>query len=334
MDFDIVNEPLGNDKAGKPVYLRDIWPTPQEVESTMRSSVTSEMFRKEYADVFTGDAHWQALPIPEGDLYAWDGKSTYIKDPPYFEGMPPKPGRAFRFARLAGARSSRRQHHHRSHLSSRIDPRRKPGGKISDRQRRPAQGLQFLWRAPRQPRSDDARHVRQHPPEKPARARHRRRLDDSPAQRRENVHLRRGHEISRRARAADDPGRQRIWLRFVARLGGEGNDSSRRARGAGRELRAHSSQQPGGNGRAACRVSAGRKREISGANGPGGFRFRGPGAEFRAAQENQSNRPRYKAARRKPSPLSRASIRPSKWPTTSTAEFCNTSCARCCSHIL
>jgi aconitate hydratase len=92
MDFDIVNEPLGNDKAGKPVYLRDIWPTPQEVESTMRSSVTSEMFRKEYADVFTGDAHWQALPIPEGDLYAWDGKSTYIKDPPYFEGMPPKPG--------------------------------------------------------------------------------------------------------------------------------------------------------------------------------------------------------------------------------------------------
>jgi aconitate hydratase len=92
MDFDIVNEPLGNDKAGKPVYLRDIWPTPQEVESTMRSSVTSEMFRKEYADVFTGDAHWQALPIPEGDLYAWDAKSTYIKDPPYFEGMPVKPG--------------------------------------------------------------------------------------------------------------------------------------------------------------------------------------------------------------------------------------------------
>src|SRR6202142_2594990 len=91
MDFDIVNEPLGNDKAGKPVYLRDIWPTPQEVESTMRSSVTSDMFRTQYADVFTGDAHWQALPIPEGDLYAWDGKSTYIKDPPYFEGMPVKP---------------------------------------------------------------------------------------------------------------------------------------------------------------------------------------------------------------------------------------------------
>ncbi len=91
MDFDIVNESLGNDKAGKPVYLRDIWPTPDEVEKTMRSSVTSEMFRKEYADVFTGDEHWRALPIPEGDLYAWDDKSTYIKHPPYFENMPLKP---------------------------------------------------------------------------------------------------------------------------------------------------------------------------------------------------------------------------------------------------
>jgi aconitate hydratase len=91
MDFDIVNESLGNDKAGKPVYLRDIWPTPDEVEKTMRSSVTTEMFRKEYADVFTGDEHWRALPIPEGDLYAWDDKSTYIKHPPYFENMPLQP---------------------------------------------------------------------------------------------------------------------------------------------------------------------------------------------------------------------------------------------------
>jgi len=92
MDIDIVNDSLGNDKSGKPVYLRDIWPTPQEVETTMRDSVTSEMFRKEYADVFTGDEQWRALPIPEGDLYAWDEKSTYIKNPPYFEGMPKKPG--------------------------------------------------------------------------------------------------------------------------------------------------------------------------------------------------------------------------------------------------
>ena len=81
MDFDIVNEPIGNDKSGKPVYLREIWPTPQEVESTVRSAVSSEMFKKEYADVFTGDEHWRALPVPEGDLYAWGDKSTYIKNP-------------------------------------------------------------------------------------------------------------------------------------------------------------------------------------------------------------------------------------------------------------
>jgi aconitate hydratase len=91
MDFDIVNEPIGNDKSGKPVYLREIWPTPQEVESTVRGAVSSEMFKKEYADVFTGDEHWRALPVPEGDLYAWSDKSTYIKNPPYFEGMPVKP---------------------------------------------------------------------------------------------------------------------------------------------------------------------------------------------------------------------------------------------------
>jgi aconitate hydratase len=91
MDFDMASEPLGNDTAGKPVFLRDIWPTPQEVETTMRQAVSSEMFRKEYGDVFTGDAHWRALPVPEGDLYGWDAKSTYIKHPPYFEKMPLKP---------------------------------------------------------------------------------------------------------------------------------------------------------------------------------------------------------------------------------------------------
>ena len=92
MDFDMEKDALGMDKAGKAVYLRDIWPTSQEVETLMRSSVSSDMFRKEYADVFTGDNRWRSLPVPEGDLYAWDAKSTYIKLPPFFDGMPPKPG--------------------------------------------------------------------------------------------------------------------------------------------------------------------------------------------------------------------------------------------------
>jgi aconitate hydratase len=91
MDVDLTTESLGSDSAGEPVYLRDIWPTPQEIESTVRDSVTSEMYRKEYGNVFEGDAHWKSMPVPAGDLYKWDAKSTYIKQPPFFEDMPKMP---------------------------------------------------------------------------------------------------------------------------------------------------------------------------------------------------------------------------------------------------
>src|SRR5271156_5845665 len=91
MDMDLTTESLGTDSNGKPVYLREIWPTPQEIESTVRDSVTSEMYRKEYANVFEGDAHWKSMPVPQGDLYQWDPKSTYIKLPPYFDNMPKTP---------------------------------------------------------------------------------------------------------------------------------------------------------------------------------------------------------------------------------------------------
>jgi aconitate hydratase len=92
MDLDLTTEPLGTDKAGKPVYLREIWPTPQEVESTVRNAVSTEQYRKEYSEVFEGDARWKAMPVPEGDLYKWEENSTYIKLPPYFENMPKMPG--------------------------------------------------------------------------------------------------------------------------------------------------------------------------------------------------------------------------------------------------
>jgi aconitate hydratase len=91
MDMDLTTEALGSDTAGKPVYLRDIWPTAQEVEKTVRAAVTKEQYRKTYSEVFEGDAHWKAMPVPEGDLYQWDANSTYIKLPPYFENMPKKP---------------------------------------------------------------------------------------------------------------------------------------------------------------------------------------------------------------------------------------------------
>ncbi len=91
MDVDMVNEPLGQDAQGKPVYLRDIWPTPQEIESTVRAAVSTSMFHKQYGEVFHGDERWRSLPVPEGDLYAWDERSTYIKHPPFFDDMPATP---------------------------------------------------------------------------------------------------------------------------------------------------------------------------------------------------------------------------------------------------
>jgi aconitate hydratase len=91
MDVDLTTEPLGNDTTGKPVFLKDIWPTPQEIEKTVRAAVTTAQYSKEYAEVYEGDAHWKSMPIPQGDIYKWDPKSTYIKMPPYFENMPKTP---------------------------------------------------------------------------------------------------------------------------------------------------------------------------------------------------------------------------------------------------
>jgi aconitate hydratase len=91
MDFDMATEPLGNDKSGKPVYLRDIWPTPKEVEDTVRSAVKTEQYNKEYGEVFQGDQRWRGLKVPEGDRYVWEEHSTYIKRPPFFDNMPRTP---------------------------------------------------------------------------------------------------------------------------------------------------------------------------------------------------------------------------------------------------
>ncbi|GAA1258845.1 aconitate hydratase AcnA [Oryzihumus leptocrescens] len=87
MDFDFETDALGKDTDGNDVFLRDIWPTPDEVERTIATSINQEMFSTDYADVFAGDQRWQSLPTPEGETFAWDGESTYVRKPPYFEGM-------------------------------------------------------------------------------------------------------------------------------------------------------------------------------------------------------------------------------------------------------
>jgi aconitate hydratase len=87
LDVDLTTEPLGQGSDGKDVYLKDIWPTNKEISDLMAGAVTADMFKKNYADVFKGDARWSGIASPDGDLYAWDPDSTYIKNPPYFDGM-------------------------------------------------------------------------------------------------------------------------------------------------------------------------------------------------------------------------------------------------------
>jgi aconitate hydratase len=91
MDVDLQNDPLGTDTDGQPVYLHDIWPSPQEIQETIDSAIASEMYAKDYADVFAGDERWQGLPTPTGNTFEWDAQSTYVRKPPYFEGMQREP---------------------------------------------------------------------------------------------------------------------------------------------------------------------------------------------------------------------------------------------------
>ncbi|AVT42022.1 aconitate hydratase [Plantactinospora sp. BB1] len=91
MDIDLANEPIDTGADGQPVYLRDIWPSAAEIDEVIASALRSEMFTKDYADVFAGDEQWRSLPTPEGDTFAWDGESTYVRKPPYFEGMDREP---------------------------------------------------------------------------------------------------------------------------------------------------------------------------------------------------------------------------------------------------
>ncbi|MHC1557535.1 aconitate hydratase [Actinomycetospora sp. C-140] len=101
MDLDLATEPLGHDPQGNPVTLEDIWPSPQEIQETITSALSPEQFTQGYADVFAGDERWTSLPTPEGETFTWDETSTYVRKPPYFEGMSREPSSV---SDLSGAR--------------------------------------------------------------------------------------------------------------------------------------------------------------------------------------------------------------------------------------
>ncbi|MCV7344139.1 aconitate hydratase AcnA [Mycolicibacterium rhodesiae] len=91
MDFDFETDPLGKDTDGNDVFLKDIWPSSKDISDTIASAINQEMFKKNYADVFKGDERWQNLPTPSGKTFEWDADSTYVRKPPYFDGMPAEP---------------------------------------------------------------------------------------------------------------------------------------------------------------------------------------------------------------------------------------------------
>ena len=169
VDIDLYNEPLGHDRDGKPVFLADIWPTQEEIRETVASALKPEMYRERYGEVFEGDEHWQALPLPEeGNLYEWADDSTYVRRPPFFEQMSLDLPEVADIRRRARARAARSVGHDRPHLAGRRHSQERAGGPLPEGARRRGEGLQHLRLPPREPRGDDARDVRQRAYQEPA----------------------------------------------------------------------------------------------------------------------------------------------------------------------
>ena len=259
LDIDITTEPLGEGKDGKPVYLKDIWPTAKDVADAVGTSVDSAMFKKGYANVFKGDANWAAIKTPAGKIYSWDGNSTYVKNPPYFDGMTMTPAQ---LGDIKGARALAvlGDSVTTDHIS--------PAGNISKSSPAAkylvAQGVQVVdfnsYGARRGNHEVMMRgtfaNIRLRNLLLPG---YRRRRHAAHSERRTDVDLRRVREIQSRGHAAGDPRRQGIRDRQLARLGGQGNDAAGRQGGDRRELRAHSPLQSDRHGRAAAAIQDGRQ---------------------------------------------------------------------------
>ena len=192
----------------------------------MRKTINKQMFAKKYADVFKGDAHWRKISVKGGLTYAWDRKSTYVQNPPYFVGME-------RAVRRRSTTSSKRAFSALfldSITTDHISPAGSiklefSGRQISDRAQGQAGRFQPVRHAARQSRSDDARHLRQHPAQEPDGAWRRGRLDDPLSVGRADVDLRSRDALQDREGPAGGVRRQGIRHRLVARLGRQGRQS-------------------------------------------------------------------------------------------------------------
>ena len=270
MDIDMQREPLGSDAEGKPVYLADIWPSPEEIADVVQHAVAEEMFTRDYADVFKGDDNWRGLDIPSGDTFAWDEASTYVRRPPYFDGMPAEPEPvtdivgAKVLAKLGDSVTT-------DHIS--------PAGAIKT----DSPAGKYLTEHGVERRDFNSYGSRRGNHEVMIRgtfANIRLRNQLAPGteggvtsqERRADAHLRRVPAVHRGRHPADRAGRQGVRLGLVPRLGRQGHPAPRRARGAGRVLRAHPPVQPHRHGRPAAAVPAGGVGGHAGADRRGDLR--------------------------------------------------------------
>ena len=249
MNFDFAKTPLGVDKAGKKVFLKDIWPSSKEIASTIKKAITKQMYTRKYAGVFKGDASWDKIGVKGGLTYAWDRKSTYVQNPPYFTHMSRNADAAHRHHRCARARALPRLDHHRPHLAGGLDQAGVAGRQVPDRPQGQAGRLQPVRHAARQSRSDDARHLRQHPHQEPDAAGRRRRRHHPLSVQGAAADLRCGDALQVRRRAARRVRGQGIRHRLLARLGGQGHHPARHPRRRLPVVRAHPPLQPDRHGR-------------------------------------------------------------------------------------
>ncbi len=213
IDIDMLHEPLGHDKKGVPVYLRDIWPSSAEVEKTLASAIQSDMYRRSYAAVFEGDDRWGALEIPEGSRFEWSPSSTYVRRPPYFQGMSretPKGVAEIRGARVIAVLGDSVTTDHISPAGS--IKKDSPAGKVSDWGGGPAGGLQLVRLAARQSRGAGARHLRQHPDPESSRPRYRGRDHHLPTHGRGDADLRCRDALYSRQHPAAGARGQGVWI--------------------------------------------------------------------------------------------------------------------------
>ena len=197
LDINLHEEPLGEDKDGNPVMLADIWPSGAEIQKFINETVTAERFSDGYAHILEGGPEWDALETGGGVTFDWDAASTYLRRPPYFveTERAPEPVTDITGARALIMAGDMTTTDHISPVS--VIGADSSGRRIPDRPGRPSAGLQQLHDPARQPRSDDPRHLREHPLQERAGAGHGGRGHASRAERRTDVGVRRGHEVPR-----------------------------------------------------------------------------------------------------------------------------------------